>query len=140
PTDNANSSKSFAGIPPAVAVQVTVVIALVSVTSPTFTAAGSFVSFLSPFHPSFTCAPTCANGWSVGSETTSFVVLVSSDSVGTRDTSLAYPPGLASGDETETWADAELAVPITTSADAAPIAAARRANLLGMREPFGAYE
>jgi hypothetical protein len=39
-----------------------------------------------------------------------------------------------------TWADAELAAPITTSADAATIAPARSMNLLGMREPFKAYE
>ena len=123
-------------MPPAVAVQVIVVIAWVSVTSPTLTGAASFSVFFSTFHPSFTCAPTCANGWSLGSETTSLVVLVLSDSVGTRKISFAYPPGLASGDDTVTWADADEAAPTRTSADAATIAPARRTNLLGMREPF----
>src|SRR3954468_23229148 len=112
-------------MPPAVAVQVTVVIALVSVTSPTLTSAGSFSSFFSTFQPSLTCAPTDANGWSLGRLTTSLVVLVLSDSVGTRKTSFAYPPGLASGEDTVTCADADPAAPITTSADAATIAAAR---------------
>ncbi len=64
------------------------------------------------------------------------VVLVSSDSVGTRKTSLAYPPGLASGDDTVTWADAEVAAPARTSMDAAAIAAARRTNFLDIQRTF----
>lgn len=114
------------------AVQVTVVIALVSVTSPTLTGAGNCSVVFTTVQPGFTCAPTLANGWSLGNETTSFVVAAVSDSVGTRKTSFAYPPGLASGDDTVTWADAEVAAPASTSVDAAAIATARRANFLDM--------
>lgn len=51
-------------------------------------------------------APTLTNGKGVsdGSVTVIAVVVAESDSFGTRKTTFPNPPGVASGEETVTWA------------------------------------
>jgi hypothetical protein len=57
-------------------------------------------------HPGIGSVLTEANGVSVGSWMRSFTVLAVSLSFGTRKTILPKPPWVASGDDTETCADA----------------------------------
>jgi hypothetical protein len=57
-------------------------------------------------HPGSGLAETEANGVLVGRVTCSLVVLAVADSVGTEKTSFPKPPGVASGEETSTCAEA----------------------------------
>lgn len=110
-------------------VQVTEVTALEILASPTCTGAASVVSVAALVQPGLTWALTRANGRSLGSVTVSLMVLAVSDSVGTRNTSFARPPGWASGDVTVTWADAgpaKVTAATTVSRLTAPAAHARR--------------
>ena len=108
PPDSANSWNSPGPIPaPAAAVNSTTEIAsVISFPSSSVTGGSSRSFVVVAVQPGIGCVRSDASGVSVGIWMRTFTVLAASLSLGTRKVTLPKPPGVASVDETPTWAEA----------------------------------
>ena len=92
---------------PAAAVNSTTEIAsVISFPSSSVTGGSSRSFVVVAVHPGIGCVRSDASGVSVGIWMRTFTVLAASLSLGTRKVTLPKPPGVASVDETPTWAEA----------------------------------